>query len=288
MKYYRIAQLNVAVDGIDGFAYVKERFSDYETSAFSCADVTVKLEDVDFIPIPRHRPLASSYMLRRFYKDSDSYGIYVVEDEGNGAVAQIHSNLTWSELTVKTSSIHITGVKNDLLAFQVLWDAFRNIFAFKGGIVLHSSAISYDDQGILFSAPSGTGKSTHTRLWKKLYPEKVEIVNDDTPVIFFRDDVPYMYGIPWSGKGYNKNTSVFLKAIVFLMRSRQNVINSIDIDSAVFYLLEQIYRPVFLNNLDTVLNLAEKLLKCTELYSIGVNMEDSAAEMVKNTVFPEQ
>jgi hypothetical protein len=285
MRYYCIADFKVEVDGIEAYPYAESRFADYETEAFDCADVKIKLEDVDFIQVPKQKPLASSYLLRRYYKDSDSYDIYLVEDEGNGAVAQIHSNLTWSELTVKTSSVHITGIETDFLAFRFLFDAFKNIIAYAGGIVLHSSAISYKNQGILFSAPSGTGKSTHTGLWQRLWPESVEVVNDDTPAIFFKNNVPYMYGLPWSGKGPNKNMSVPLKSVVFLQRSEQNVIKLSDTDSAVFYLLEQTYKSVYIDNLDKILQQTERLIDYADIYVIGVNMCDDAAVMVRNTVF---
>lgn len=285
MRYYCIAGLNVIIHGINDFPYAVEHAREYETDAFDFADIKIRLEDVDYIPVPAHKPLASSYMRRRYYKDSDSYDIYIVANEGDGAVAQIHSNLTWSELTVKTSSIHITEVKKDFMAFYVLWDAFREIIPAFGGVILHSSAISYKNHGILFSAPSGTGKSTHTKLWKKLFPDSVEIVNDDTPAIFFMNNVPYMYGLPWSGKGENKNMAVPLKSVVFLKRSEQNVIQLSDIDSAVFFMLEQVQRSVFADNFDRILQQVDKLLSSVDVYEIGVNMEDTAAEMVKNTVF---
>ncbi len=285
MRYYCIADIKVRLDSPDEYPYLWKRFSGYEVNPFETADVNIRLEDADYIPIPDEKPLASGYTGRRYYRDSDSCDIYYVENEGNGALAQIHSDLTWSELTVKTSSIHITGVKTDYAAFVILWDAFRNIIAHSGGMILHSSAISYNNQGILFSAPSGTGKSTHTKLWQKLWPDCVDIVNDDTPAIFFKNNVPYMYGLPWSGKGENKNMAVPLKAVVFLERSKQNVIRLTDINSAVFFTLEQTLKPLFSDNLDKILQQADRLLTSVDIYTISVNTDDDAAEMVRKTVF---
>lgn len=285
MSCYCIADLNVQFYGLENYPYVRERFADYEVAHFDKADVNIKLLDVDFIPIPEQKPLASSFKFRRYYKDSDSYSIYAVGDEGDGAQAQIHSNLTWSELTVRTSSVHITGVEKDFAAFIILLDAFREIIAHSGGMILHSSAISYKNQGILFSAPSGTGKSTHTKLWQKLYPDDVILVNDDSPAIFVKNNVQYMYGLPWSGKGENRNIAVPLKSVVFLERSEQNVIGLTDIDSAVFFLLEQTFKPVFLDNIDKILQQIDRLFKSVDIYTIGVNMDDDAAHMVRKTVF---
>lgn len=285
MKQYEIAGIKVSFVGIEIYPLIEERFAPYEAFFSEPADMLIKAEDVDYIPVPEEKPLASSFDFRRFYKDSDSYGIYIVVDEGDGALAQIQSDLTWSEITVKTSSVHITGTQRDFLAFELLRSVFCSKLIRKGGMILHSSAISYKNQGILFSAPSGTGKSTHTKLWKKLWPDSVEIINDDTPALLFHNNVPYMYGLPWSGKGENKNMSVPLKSVVFLERSEQNVIKKSDIDSAVFFMLEQSLKPFSEEGIDKILQPIQRLIENIPIYIIGVNMNDDAAVMVRDTVF---
>lgn len=288
MNCYKIADISFLIDGLEAFPYSLERLSAYRIDMaenFS-ADVKMTVRDVDFIPVPDRKPEASGYTLRRYYRDCDSCDIYIVTNEGDGAWAHIHSNITWSDLTVETSSAHILGIDAQFFMFHhPLWDAVRNIIAQRGGLVLHSSAISYKKQGILFSANSGVGKSTHTKLWQKLYPNDVEIVNDDTPAIFFKNDRPYMYGLPWSGKGENRNIVVPLKAIVFLERSVENTISPSDIDSSVFCIMEQISKSVFVDTFDKILLNVDKLLRSVDYYRIGVNMTDYAARMVKNTVF---
>jgi len=287
MRYYRMADLNVLIYGEEHFPYVSERLSAYTAAEFSDPDVVIRLEDVEFIPLPQREPSAKSWSLTWYYRDSDSYDIYIVEKEDNGACSQIHSNKTWSEITVRTSSSHITGVDIGVYASQMVWRVMTNAIIYRGGLILHSSAISYKNQGILFSAPSGTGKSTHTQLWKKLYPNDVDMVNDDTPAIRSIDGIHYVYGLPWSGKGENKNRSVPLKAIVFLQRSEQNVISLSDIDDSVFYLLEQ-SRPAYFDGWEDVrLNTLEELIRSVKIYSLGANMEDDAALTVKNAVFGE-
>ncbi len=71
------------------------------------------------------------------------------------------------------------------------------------GIRLHSSAVVVDGRAYLFSATSGTGKSTHTGLWLELFGDKAYIINDDKPAVRLRDGVWYAYGTPWSGKHDN-------------------------------------------------------------------------------------
>ena len=64
------------------------------------------------------------------------------------------------------------------------------------GLVIHSSSIAFRDKGIIFTAPSGAGKSTHVNLWEQTFGREVTVVNDDTPAIRFINDVPMLSGTP--------------------------------------------------------------------------------------------
>lgn len=66
-------------------------------------------------------------------------------------------------------------------------------------VAIHTSTIQYDNRAVLFLGESGTGKSTHTRLWRENI-EGARLLNDDSPIIRIVDGVPFVYGSPWSGK----------------------------------------------------------------------------------------
>lgn len=66
-------------------------------------------------------------------------------------------------------------------------------------LLLHASTIEYDEKGYLFLGKSGTGKSTHSRLWLNNIPGS-NLLNDDNPIIRIIDGQCYVYGSPWSGK----------------------------------------------------------------------------------------
>lgn len=93
------------------------------------------------------------------------------------------------------------------------------------GFYLHSSAIELDGKAYLFSADSGTGKSTHTGNWKKYLSENVRVFNDDKPSIRKIDGVWYAYGTPWCGKDHiNINMRVPIAGICFLKQAPHNKI----------------------------------------------------------------
>ena len=68
-----------------------------------------------------------------------------------------------------------------------------------GTLLLHASVTRYDGRGNLFFGVSGTGKSTHSRLWHEFVPG-CDLMNDDNPIIRFQDGQCLVYGSPWSGK----------------------------------------------------------------------------------------
>lgn len=145
------------------------------------------------------------------------------------------------------------------------------------GMLLHSSAVIKDGYAYLFSAPSGTGKSTHTSLWLKNFPD-ARILNDDKPAIRAEDDGIFVYGTPWSGKtDLNLNLRVPLGGICFLERSKENFIEKMPDSVAIGHLLDQTVRPRMLNNMDKLLDTLDKIINNTSIYRMGCNISDEAA-----------
>lgn len=149
------------------------------------------------------------------------------------------------------------------------------------GCMLHSSAIVVDGYAYLFSADSGTGKSTHTQLWLKHFGDKAFIINDDKPAIVNEDGQWYVYGTPWSGKtDLNVNTRVKLGAIVFLERSEDNWIKEMPTKMAVSkFFMQTIRRLKTEENIDKVLSVMEKILLENPVYQLGCNMNEDAVKV---------
>ena len=113
-----------------------------------------------------------------------------------------------------------------------------------GAFLFHGSAICMDGDGYLFTAKSGTGKSTHTRLWREHFGERLVTVNDDKPLLRVMDDRVMVCGTPWDGKHrISTNVMVPLKGICILRRGLENRIRPISVQEALPILLQQSYRP---------------------------------------------
>ena len=113
-----------------------------------------------------------------------------------------------------------------------------------GIILFHGSAIAVEGEGYLFTARSGTGKSTHTRLWRECFGSRAVMVNDDKPFLEFSAGGVLVHGSPWSGKhGLDANICVPLKGICILERGSENRIRPMDAQEALPMLQKQSSPP---------------------------------------------
>jgi hypothetical protein len=155
--------------------------------------------------------------------------------------------------------------------------------------VLHSACFDVDGVGVAFSAHSGTGKTTHMRLWQELLGDKMVVVNGDKPIVrFFEDEpeTPYAYGTPWNGKeklGCNMRTK--LKHICFIERSEKNYVEPIGKADVIDRIFNQVYQPRDPMAVINTMKLIDRLLSCCNLWIIHCNMEKEAAEIAYKSIF---
>ena len=147
-------------------------------------------------------------------------------------------------------------------------------------VLMHGSAIALDGEGFLFTAKSGTGKSTHTRLWREVFGARAMMVNDDKPLVRVTPDGAVVYGTPWNGKHrLGANVAVPLKAVCLLGRAEKNTICRITKFDAYPVLFQQIYRPADPDALRQTLVLIDRLADSVGLYRLGCNLEREAAKV---------
>ena len=145
--------------------------------------------------------------------------------------------------------------------------------------LFHGSAVAVDGQAYIFTAPSGTGKSTHTRLWRALLGGRAVMVNDDKPLIRVQTDgTATVYGSPWDGKHrLSSNIAVPVRAICVLGRSGKNRIRETAKAGLLPMLVQQTYRPADPAMLARTLTLLDRL--SARFYRLECNMDLSAAEL---------
>ena len=147
-------------------------------------------------------------------------------------------------------------------------------------LMLHGSTVAVDGDAYLFAAPCGTGKSTHTRLWRELFGRRAMMVNDDKPFLKIMPDRVLAYGSPWSGKhGLANNVCVTLKGICWLQRGSENVIQRAESGDLIGLLRQQVHIPMdpFLGK--KALALVDTLVERIPLWEMYCNKESEAAEV---------
>lgn len=145
-------------------------------------------------------------------------------------------------------------------------------------LLMHGAVVAVDGQAYLFTAKSGTGKTTHTRLWMRQFGDRAVMVNGDKPLLHITSEGVTVYGTPWDGKEHlSTNTSCPLKALCILTRSETNHIERISKKEALPMLCQQSYRPCSPIGAQKTLALVDRLGSSVPLYKLGCNMEPEAA-----------
>lgn len=147
-------------------------------------------------------------------------------------------------------------------------------------LVFHGSAVAVDGVAYLFTAKSGTGKSTHTRLWRETLGHRAVMVNDDKPFLRITADEVLVCGSPWNGKHrLGADLAVPLRAICLLERGERNEIQKITAEEALPILLQQSSRPMDGKLLPHYMELLDRLCRHTAFYRLRCNMAPEAAKV---------
>jgi hypothetical protein len=151
----------------------------------------------------------------------------------------------------------------------------------------HSSVIVYGDRAILFLGESGTGKSTHTRLWLENIGE-AQLLNDDSPVLAIENGKPYVFGSPWSGKTPCYIARRFpLGALVRLSQAPQNRMHRLSIPEALAALQPSL-PPALMQDeyfADRLIDIVSDTISAVPAYHLGCLPDADAARLSCRTIF---
>ena len=152
-------------------------------------------------------------------------------------------------------------------------------------LMLHSAAIQVNGKAYLFSAKSGTGKTTHIRLWKKCFGSQVQIINGDKPILWRKNGAWLACGTPWCGKeGWTSTACIPVAGLCFLVRSEENEIHPASKDEIVERVFHQIYRPSDPESLLQTMNLLDDFLASTPCWVMGCNISPDAAKIASEAM----
>ena len=152
-----------------------------------------------------------------------------------------------------------------------------------GVFLMHASIIEADGYAYAFSAPSGTGKSTHAAFWRSVLG--AQIINDDKPAVRRIKGEFCACGTPFSGKtAQSRAVCVPFGAVVFVTRGETVAVRRLSTDEALYALLSQTLRPTTASSYTQLLDLVSSFLDTVPVYEASVTLDPSCAQQVKEAI----
>ena len=152
-------------------------------------------------------------------------------------------------------------------------------------LLLHGSTVAVDGRAYLFTARSGTGKSTHTRLWMQQFAGRALMVNDDKPFLQITDTGVLAHGSPWSGKhGLDSNVCLPLAGICLLERGSENVIRPASPEEMLPMLFHESYEGQDPAIAETYRILVESVARQVPLWQMRCTRDPEAATVAHSAM----
>lgn len=211
------------------------------------------------------------------YKNSNSFCLFYNTSED--VIATMH-------IDTKIEEAHINYIGNSsdyLVMLGPLGELLlHNKILMHQGLFVHAVVMEWEGKGILFTAPSGTGKSTQADLWKHYMGATV--INGDRAVIRMIEKEPYVYGSPWCGSSNQfLNKRVPLDAIVILEQASENMIQKLDPKEAFLGLFTNSFLPYYNDNgemMSLALETLENIILTTSVYRLCCRPDKEAVDLV--------
>ena len=245
---------------------------------------TEEMKSYDMLSMKK---LAESYLAEAdaegvLYRTTDGYLYRITPCGDKGRVTEFAIDTATKHMT---TNIFAGDVDLSILRFG-LWILFGVVLASHNAIAIHSSAIECEGRVVLFLGESGTGKSTHTRLWRE-HIAGARLLNDDSPIVRLIDNKAIIYGSPWSGKTpCYKNLSYPIAAFCRLSQAPQNEIRRLSTIAAIGAVLPST-PPQFAHDSvlqDSICSTLGELLRRVPAFHLACLPDAEAAQLSHKTM----
>ncbi len=261
------------------YPYLLRRMEAFASESHKKPEITITAVKTGFIEEPEGDAfIDDGHLVWLKRKEPEGYYLFQSDKITHRITVLMEVDTLWRKASISYATDDPAFIYNPFFMAGIV---FRNYLLQHGGMVIHASSIAYQDRGILFTAPSGTGKSTHVGLWEQYLGSEVKVLNDDTPALRFLGEKLYLYGTPWSGstQKYN-NGSAPLKAIILLEQAQKNTIRQLSVKEALPRLMPRFFLPYFDDKMmGNAYDFIEKLLQTTPIYQLACRPDKEAMEL---------
>lgn len=246
------------------------------------------IDSIDVTALGDLRTLSESYIAdsdsdSAFYATDGGYLYSIISRNDNQQPALFYIDSATNDV--------ITDIKpSDNISLAILrfgiWVMFGTVLLKHNAVAIHSSVIVADGRGVLFLGESGTGKSTHTRLWRENI-EGARLLNDDSPIVRIVDGEVRVYGSPWSGKTPCYKNEVYpMAGLCRLSQAPHNRITRLSNLRTIGALLPSC-PPIFAHDTtlqDMICTTVGEIVRGTNGYHLECLPNKEASELSYNTI----
>jgi hypothetical protein len=193
---------------------------------------------------------------------------------------EVSSNWQHASITFLKDNKNVEKEVAGIIGYILL----RNKLLFHQGLIIHASALMWEGKGLMFTAPSGTGKSTQAELWRK--HKNAAVLNDDSPVIRCINEQVVVFGTPWSGsKTIHRNADAPLAAIIVLEQSDITSIRRLTVSESIPKLLPRCLLPYHDPALmDIAIGILERITKIVPVFNLKCGLDEGTVEVVAQCI----
>lgn len=294
-RTYRIANVSFSVIGDHECAILSSLagFTPFLTNLNDCrpdSHYAVYFQGPDFF-LEFKQKLSDCQLLYQFTFEDDAIDCRFYRSQNTYCFTMLPSDRSVTPLLMVyqlgDNFIKASYAANATILRFALWMAFALVAAPNNAVPIHSSTIVCRNQAVLFLGESGTGKSTHTRLWLNHIPD-AHLLNDDSPILYWNREIPMVSGSPWSGKTPCYHNRQFpLAAVVRLSQAPVNSIQKLPVVAA-FTAIQPSCPPALAYDehyTDWVVDLLSKVVEKTPVFHLNCLPDADAARLSYSTIF---
>ena len=293
LKKYKIADFVIEYHGDE--EYMFERFADFVCDDTEKADMTLRI--VEKRPIfPRFLwDKGTKMSIFHLYWDKDCiYQYFPYQQHAGVRLIEIRNNFhdfTYYLCDKKESAyVRKYGLNEYIesmqgVMFNLFKESFFNMILFENAMSVHSASVIYKDKAVIFSASSGTGKSTQAEKWMRLLG--CECLDGDVTVCREIDGKFFVYGLPWCGSsGMYINKKVEVGAFVFLKQAPENIVRIPSVREKIGYVFSSTFSESWNDEMNQKRSeMTGKIIENTDIYEFACNLDDESVEVLRREIF---
>lgn len=263
--------------------YSAEAFCFKQLEKDQSIDFKWKINLQDNYTLPKNKiynGLGRDYKPLSIFKDNNDNISWVNKNLKDDINLLYFINKEWSNLEIIIDNTKTYGLDS----FSNLSDIFSYSILPHDGIMLHGVIMEYNGKGIIVSASSGTGKTTHTRMWRD--KKNALILNGDRALCRKKEGIWYTYGCPWSGSsGEYINRKVPIAAIVLLERGDENIVTEVSPFDGAKGIIPRVFAPLWDSNLiNMALNTIDNIVSEIPILRLKCRPDLDAVEVLEKAI----